>query len=74
MAVTVPMPCASVVTERYQDALVGSASANGPTILPCALRQRDVHRAWGTTSTSGWRKEPSPVDLHARSTFHKPST
>ena len=39
MAVTVQMQCTSVVTERYQDACVGSAMENGATISQFDLRQ-----------------------------------
>src|SRR5947209_18481259 len=74
MAVTVQRPLTSAVTERDQDAFVGSAMANGTTILPCALRQHDVHAAGGTTATICGRKASDHVDGHARSTCHKPIT
>ena len=74
MAVTVQRPLTSAVTERDQDALVGSAMANGTTILQCALRQHDVHAAGGTTATICGRKASDHVDGHARSTCHKPIT
>ena len=64
MAVTVQRPLTSAVTERDQDAFVGSAMANGTTILPCALRQHDVHAAWGTTATICGRKASDHVDVH----------
>ena len=39
MAVTVQMQFTSAVTERYQDAFVGSAMENGATISQFDLRQ-----------------------------------
>ena len=49
MAVTVQMPCESAVTERYQDAFVGSSMENGATMITFDLRQRDFHRTVGDT-------------------------
>ncbi len=72
MAVTVQRQCASVVTERAQDACVGSSIENGATILPFDLRQRDCQRALGATSPVWWRQEPSHVAMQARSTCHHP--
>jgi transposase len=72
MAVTVQMQFESAVTERYQDAFVGSSIDNGATIITCALRKLDFQRALGTTATIGWRQAPYHVDLHELSTFHKP--
>src|SRR6266699_952545 len=74
MAVTVQMQFTSAVTERYQDACVGSAMENGTTILQFDLRQLDFQRALGTTSTICWRKDPYHVDMHELSTFHHPMT
>jgi hypothetical protein len=74
MAVTVQMQFESVVTEIDQDACVGASIDNGPTIRQFDLRTRDCQRAWGTTATICWRKEPYPVDRHALSTFHHPMT
>src|SRR5256886_1725666 len=74
MAVTVQMQFVSAVTERYQDAFVGSAIENGTTIIQFDLRQLDFQRALGTTSTICWRKDPYPVDIHELSTFHNPIT
>jgi len=56
MAVTVQMPCASVVTELSQDAFVGSSITKGTTILPVDLRPLDLQRALGTPATRCWRK------------------
>jgi hypothetical protein len=67
------MQCESAVTERYQDAFVGSPIENGTTIITFDLRQLDFPRALGTSSTSCWRKAPYHVDIHALSTFHNPS-
>jgi len=74
MAVTVQMPFESVGTEIYQDALVGSSLENGTTIIQFDLRKLDFQRVLGTTSTIGWRQEPSHVDRHELSTFHTPIT
>jgi hypothetical protein len=72
MAVPVPRQFESVVTEMYQDAFVGSSLENGATIITFDLRKLDVQRALGTTSTIGWRKASSHVDIHELSTFHNP--
>jgi hypothetical protein len=72
MAVTVQMQFESAVTERYQDAFVGSSIENGATIITFDLRKLDFQRALGTTSTIGWRKAPYHVDIHELSTFHNP--
>jgi hypothetical protein len=72
MAVTVQMQFESAVTERYQDAFVGSSIENGTTIITFDLRKLDFQRELGTTSTICWRKEPSHVDIHELSTFHNP--
>jgi len=74
MAVTVQRQLTSAVTERDQDAFVGSAMENGTTIIPCDLRQHDLHAALGTTATICGRKESDHVDGHERSTFHNPIT
>src|SRR5438445_6207752 len=71
-AVTGQRPCASVLTARSQDALVGSSMANGATMMPFALRTRDVPRVVGTTAPLWWRQEPSQGARHARSTCHHP--
>jgi hypothetical protein len=73
MAVTVQMPFESVVTERYEDAFVGSSIENGTTIIPCDRRKLDLQGALGTTSPIWWRKEPYHVAMHELSTFHHPS-
>jgi hypothetical protein len=72
MAVTVQMQCESAVTERYQDAFVGSSIENGATLITFDLRQRDLQQEFGMPSTLSWRKEASHVDMHALSTFHNP--
>ena len=72
MAVTVQMPCTSVVTEMSQDAFVGSSIENGTTIIQFDLRKRDYQRVLETTSTIYWRKEPYSVEVHELSTFHNP--
>ena len=72
MAVTVQMQFESAVTERYQDAFVGSSIENGATIITFDLRKLDFQRALGTTSTICWRKAPYHVDIHELSTFHNP--
>ncbi len=64
MAVTVQMQFTSAVTERYQDALVGSTIENGTTIIQFDLRQHDFH--------SWWRKDSYHIDVHELSTFHNP--
>src|SRR5262249_37471471 len=72
MAVTVQMQFESAVTERYQDAFVGSSIENGTTIITFDLRKLDFQREVGTTSTICWRKDPYHVDIHELSTFHNP--
>jgi hypothetical protein len=72
MAVTVQMQFESAVTERYQDAFVGSSIENGATIITFDLRQRDLHHELGAPSTLSWRKEAYHVDIHELSTFHNP--
>ena len=72
MAVTVQMQFESAVTERYQDAFVGSSIENGATIITFDLRKLDFQRELGTTSTICWRKTPYYVDIHELSTFHNP--
>ena len=72
MAVTVQMQFESAVTERYQDAFVGSSIENGTTIITFDLRKLDFQRELGTTSTICWRKDPYHVDIHELSTFHNP--
>ena len=72
MAVTVQMPFESAVTERYQDAFVGSSIKNSATIITFDLRKLDFQRALGTTSTICWRKDSYHVDIHELSTFHNP--
>jgi transposase len=72
MAVTVQMQFASAVTERYQDAFVGSSIENGTTMITFDLRKLDFQRELGTTSTICWRKAPYHVDIHELSTFHNP--
>src|SRR6266567_5450572 len=72
MAVTVQMQFTSAVTERYQDAFVGSAMENGTTIIQFDLRQHDFRYELGTTAKICWRKESYHVDVHELSTFHNP--
>ena len=72
MAVTVQMPFASVVTERYQDALVGSSIEHGTTVIQFALRRHHCHQELGTQATLCWRKASSHVDVPERSTLHHP--
>ena len=72
MAVTVQMQFTSAVTERYQDAFVGSSIENGATIIQFDLRQHDFHSALGTKATIWGRKESYHVDVHELSTFHNP--
>jgi hypothetical protein len=57
-AVTVQLPFASAVPARSQDTLVGSSSANGTTIIPCDLGQRDWPGGGGTTASRCGRPEP----------------
>ena len=72
MAVTVPMQFESVVTQRYQDAFVGSSIDNGTTTITFDLRLLDFQRQFGTSSTIYWPKEPYYVNVHELSTFHNP--
>src|SRR5437016_1282565 len=72
MAVTVQMQFTSAVTERYQDAFVGSSMENGTTIILFDLRQHDFHPELGTQAKLSWRKESYHVDVHELSTFHNP--
>ena len=72
MAVTVQMQFTSAVTERYQDAFVGSAIENGTTIIQFDLRQHDFHSELGPQAKLWWRKEAYHVDIHELSTFHNP--
>ena len=74
MAVTVQMQFTSAVTERYQDAFVGSAIENGTTIIQFDLRQHDFHDELGTQAKICWRKESYHIDVHELSTFHNPMT
>jgi len=74
MAVTGQRQCESVVTERYQNAFVGSSIENGPTIMQFDRRKLDLQCALGTTATICWRQEPYHSDLHELSTFHHPLT
>src|SRR5262247_1909743 len=72
MAVTVQMQFTSAVTERYQDAFVGSSIENGATIIQFDLRQHDFHDDLGTQTTRWWRQDSYHVDVHALSTCHNP--
>jgi Transposase len=72
MAVTVQMQFASAVTERYQDAFVGSSIENGTTVIQFDLRKHDFHQEWGTQATLCWRKDSYQVDVHELSTFPNP--
>jgi hypothetical protein len=74
MAGTGQLQFESVVPELSEDAFGGSASENGPPLLPVALRHRAFHRAWATPSTRCWRTEPSAVASPALATFPKPIT
>jgi hypothetical protein len=62
----------SAVTERYQDAFVGSSIENGTTIITFDLRQHDFQQEVGAAATLAWRKEAYHVDIHELSTFHNP--
>jgi hypothetical protein len=66
--------CASVVTERSQDAFVGASIENGTTVRQFDLRKRDFPCALGTTATLCGRQEPYHSDMHALSTFPHPLT
>jgi len=70
--VTVQMQFESAVTERYQNAFVGSSIENGATIIQFDLRTLDFQRELGTTSPICWRQDVYHVDRHALSTFHHP--
>lgn len=70
MAVTVQRQFTSVVTERDEDACVGSSLENGTAIIQVDLRKLDLQHTVKTTSTICWRKDPSSVEMHALSTFH----
>jgi Transposase len=72
MAVTVQMQFTSAVTERYQDAFVGSSIENGATIIQFDLRQHNFHDDLGTQAPICWRKDSYHVDVHELSTFHNP--
>src|SRR5215831_1325111 len=72
MAITVQMQFTSAVTERYQDAFVGSSIENGATIIQFDLRQHDFHDVLGTQATICWRKDSYQVDVHELSPFHNP--
>jgi hypothetical protein len=72
MAVTVQIQFESAVTERYQDAFVGSSIENGATIITFDLRKLDFQHALGATSPVCWRRESYHVDIHELSTFHNP--
>src|ERR1043166_2479678 len=72
MAITVQMQFESAVTERYQDAFVGSSIENGATIILFDLRKRDWQQVLGATSPICWRRESYHVDIHELSTFHNP--
>src|SRR6266446_2217173 len=72
MAVTVQMQFASVVTEIYQDAFVGSSIENGTTMITFDLRKHDFQQELGPQATLCWRKESYHVDVHELSTFHNP--
>src|SRR5215468_10409585 len=72
MAVIVQMQFESAVTERYQDAFVGSSIENGTTVIQFDLRKHDFHQELGTPATLCWRKDSYQVDVHELSTFHNP--
>ena len=74
MAVTVQMQFESAVTEMYQEAFVGSAIANGTTIITFDLRKLNFQQELGTTAESCWRQDFYHVDIHELSTFHNPIT
>jgi hypothetical protein len=64
--------CASVVTERSQDAWGGSSLEKGTTVLPFERRRHHVPQELGTPATLGWRQASSHGDGHARSTLPHP--
>jgi hypothetical protein len=72
MAVTVQTQFESVVTERYEEAFVGSSIENGTTLIKFDLRKLDFQRESGITSTIYWRTDTYHVDVHELSTFHNP--
>ncbi len=72
MAVTVQRQFASAVTEISQDAFVGSAIANGTTIILFDLRKHDFQAELGTKAKRCWRKDLYHVAMHALATFHNP--
>jgi transposase len=72
MAVTVQMQFESAVTERYQDAFVGSSIENGTTVIQFDLRKHDFHQELGTQATLCWRKDSYQVEVHELSTFYNP--
>src|SRR5262249_36843289 len=72
MAVNVQLQFTSAVTERYQDAFVGSSIENGATIIQFDLRQHDFHDDLGTQATICWRQDSYHVDVHELSPFHNP--
>ena len=72
MAVTVQRQCASAVTAMSQDALVGSAMANGTTLILVALRPHACQAAWGTQARRCRRQAPDAVARQALSTCHPP--
>lgn len=72
MAVTVQMQFESAVTERYQDAFVGSSIENGATMITFDLRQRDLPLERGAPSPPYWPKEAYQGNVHELSTFHNP--
>jgi hypothetical protein len=72
MAVTVQRQFASVVTEMYQDAFIGSSIENGATIITFDRRNLDFQRELGTTSPISWRKDTYHVDVHELSTVLNP--
>ena len=53
MAITVQMQFESVVTERYQEAFVGSSLENGVTLITFDLRKLDFRGELGTKALSG---------------------
>ena len=52
MAITVQMRFESAVTERYQDAFVGSSIENGMTMSTFDLRQHDFQQELGTQAST----------------------
>lgn len=72
MAVMVQSQFESVVTERYEEAFVGSSIENGTTLIKFDLRKLDFQRESGITSTIYWRTDTYHVDVHELSTFHNP--